>query len=463
MTFLRSRSAVAIYVTASILVAAVIVFFFWLTPKTAKPLEAYLPATTSLAVSVSRDQMFKALPASLERQRTLSLLVEQQRDQWQRLEQLIGRKLTRLIWFADTQGDGFSRGLLFQSEAAVSRGDASQWEDIAWPDNSWVQGPETRIVALSQKYFVVSEIIYETGYYSNNANFLLSAPLALYLNRSATALIDGGDLKELNFLLAAVQQASELRLTVVWTAQRLALRVIHPITEAVPTVNQDLLRLAMPSDYRLGRIGPVGSLASWREPVNVIGSTVESFSQDLSRRYGMTIGQINDLTSQLAALVVADNSWLAASYDRSWLRQEAEQLTAWFHPALATSTLPDGTPYRQYLKQSSSSTVERLDDQDIEAWRGPGDTAVYLVSRGDLSFLSDTKSLLRSQLKASFLSRKTLSSVASLCDSQPEGRLVEIISIKQPKNLYLETGVSRLGATLSEAGDSQIWQYCLEF
>ncbi|MFH0873935.1 MAG: hypothetical protein V1846_03840 [Candidatus Komeilibacteria bacterium] len=114
-----------------------------------------------------------------------------------------------------------------------------------------------------------------------------------------------------------------------------------------------------------------------------------------------SIESITSLTSQeverqLQApylFILNGQQWLLRSAANN-LQSVGEQITSWQQPQIITRQLPDGSPYREIVRQTERPQSQTIDGQAIQYWGQVAENRVYFWQRPEASILTNSLELL---------------------------------------------------------------------
>lgn len=383
------------------------VIFLTLTKKTEAALTAYVPESAVVVVQVSRKELFNVNHEALLR----SQLLKWRRDvqsYWTLLEQQSSLTIDRIIWFVTPFETSFKGGVLIHTPAVVSPQRSRELERMAFSDFAWFDPTETmqlRMMGPHVGLLADERLSLRATHNSRGNSDAVSVYVAPEFKRE---LFNRFKINEFVPWIASALNDTEA-LSLVADSVGPFLRVQWIDYTPAKTVSPNPV-LRVPAHFDLFVHGNKSFLSGAIN--NPVTNRLTDFVNLLHNRYDMTSDQIESYLQDVLAFVTVGDQWLLMSTHKDVMLDFGSQLSSWFQPKVATSTLPDGTSYRKLVKQVWQPNPGVLHGQEVASWSLVSTTTplspelqklenqykIYFAAWGDRSYLTNSEELLILQL-----------------------------------------------------------------
>ncbi len=365
-------------VVATAVVLAFIVIVTWLFVRQPSDFLAmdYLPAETEIVVSMTVDPTITGQPD------VLASVRQQLNSQISAWVTVLGKDIDKIYWAYDSAGREY---VIIQVSANLSRKEKLKLDTVVWPELP-VTHNQPVITQLDPRWLLLSSHNYEKPEQSlsDYAKLIDESGVSIYLKKAESLSylsdtnIDQSIIKNITSLNYPVeinwQRSEEMtRLTVLETKKSEYLATMS----AKPLAGADIYLLTTPE--------MISWLQSW--------APMEEFWQrTLPLDYTVSLDDIGKVQNQLE-LVVANDRWRLAGND-SDIRQLVSSLSFGFGWKQKVGKLPDGSPYREIIRNSLAATSSQWKGRPLDHWIGQERDLYYLTGTSTPSYITNSLDIL---------------------------------------------------------------------
>lgn len=390
------------YYSAIILIVAVLVWRFFFVEAQAKLIE-YVPETDTVVLSFSPED-------------NLELLTNWPLENWQR--QFNYPNVQRIVW---SFSEGSSETIVLHLKKALAEDESSQYQGkIGLLTNKQLHfyQPEDKIVILST-HEDYSSLLPQR--FINFKDWPTTGFVLAWKDNAPNSLEELLQLDKTSLNRTAIINILEIN-----GYHRLVWQLENHIAVAPKA-------LFFPKSYDFYLLTDKNSVLETLSKQLFSKSSFNVLEDYFATNFNTSFTNFLEQTGDQILFATSGSSWLLQT-DASNLQILATELSNYLQPKLQLGKLPDGTTYRELVRQTFEPVNFEVNSQTVSYWGEVEENRLYYIENGQSSILTNSFSMLESSL----LTKQVLPEQLSRCLDRQEGIVQDIFMLK-PDNFFFDT------------------------